>query len=356
MKQVKQLDFTGSTIYCGIDVHKNNWRINIQDSNFELEDFSQDANAELLYKHLIRKYPGADFKLCYEAGFSGFGVQRYLSSKGMHCMVINAADVATTNKEKVQKTDKLDARKLCEHIQTKKAKGIYIPEREWEYGRSLIRVRAKIVRDLSRCKHRIWQLLYSSGLEIPKGYKAGQYWSKRFVNDLKAIECGDIFLRQALDIYIQEFELIKSLLLTATRNVGNLCKHEQYVQQITFLRSIPGIGLINAAVILFELQKVQRFKHFDQLCSYCGLVPSTYQSGQTNITRGITCRKNNFLRIALVESSWHLVRKDPALLMKYKNYTKRMHSNKAIIRIAKHLLSRINFVLKNQTQYITGIV
>ena len=35
MTQVKKLDFSGTTIFCGIDVHKKNWRVNIQDSEFE---------------------------------------------------------------------------------------------------------------------------------------------------------------------------------------------------------------------------------------------------------------------------------------------------------------------------------
>jgi hypothetical protein len=82
MTQVKKLDFSGTTIFCGIDVHKKSWRVNIQDIEFELEDFSQDADAVLLHKHLNRKFPGAHFKVCYEAGFSGFSAQRYLSSKG----------------------------------------------------------------------------------------------------------------------------------------------------------------------------------------------------------------------------------------------------------------------------------
>ena len=131
MIQVKKLDFSGTTIFCGIDVHKKSWRVNIQDSEFELEDFSQNADAVLLHKHLNRKYPGADFKLCYEAGFSGFAAQRWLNEQGLNCQVVNAADVATSDKEKRQKNDKIDARKLCEHLQSKKMKGIYVPSLQW---------------------------------------------------------------------------------------------------------------------------------------------------------------------------------------------------------------------------------
>jgi hypothetical protein len=49
-------------------------------------------------------------------------------------------------------------------------------------------------------------------------------------------------------------------------------------------------------------------------------------------------------------------KKDPAMLMKYKDYCKRMHKNKAIIKITRHLLARINYVLRKQTPYVSGLV
>jgi hypothetical protein len=66
--------------------------------------------------------------VCYEAGFSGFSAQRWLTRHGI------AADVATTDKEKRQKIYKIDARKLCEHLLTRKMKGIYVPALHWEHG------------------------------------------------------------------------------------------------------------------------------------------------------------------------------------------------------------------------------
>jgi len=356
MTQVKKLDFSGTSIFCGIDVHKKNWRVNIQDSEFELEDFSQDASAVLLHKHLTRKYPGAAFKVCYEAGFSGFSAQRWLSDQGIDCRVVNAADVATSDKEKRQKNDKVDARKLCEHLQSKKVKGIYIPAAHWEHGRSLVRARSRIVSNQTRCKNRIWQLLHFSGLSLPKDYEARQYWSNRFVKQLEAINCGSEALKTTLHLYIKDYRQTKTLLLEATRAIRKLCKQTGYQKEIILLRSIPGIGEINAAVMLFELQDVSRFKRFDHLCSYVGLVPNTSDSGGTSRTKGITNRSNYHLRTSLVESSWSVIRKDPALLMKYKDYCRKMEKNKAIIRIAKHLLSRINYVLKNKKEYVAGVV
>jgi len=356
MTQNKQLDFSGTTIYCGVDVHKKSWRINIQDGEFELEDFTQNADAVLLHHHLSRRYPNATFKIGYEAGFSGFTVQRILSELGNECLVINAADVPTGDKEKRRKQDKVDARKLCEHLQSRKARSIYIPDCLWEHARTLVRTRERIVNNQTRCKNRIWQLLHFSGLSAPLDMQSGSYWSRKFISCLEQMDCGDVHLHAALQLYIKDYLQTRASLLQATRAIRKLCREEAYAPGIRLLRSIPGIGEVNAAIILFELQDIKRFKNFDNLCGYVGLVPDTEDSGETKRCKGITKRSNNYLRVALVESCWNVVRKDPALLMKYKGYCKKMEPNKAIVRIAKHLLARIRYVLLNQMEYVTGVV
>jgi transposase len=354
--QSKQFSFDGITIYCGIDVHKKSWRVNIQDCEFELEDFSQDPNPSTLVNHLNRRYPGAKFKLCYEAGFSGFSAQRYFKSNGIECLIVNAADVATTHKEKHRKTDKIDARKLCEHLQSRKVKSTYIPEETWEHCRSLVRVRTRIVSNQTRAKNRIWQLLHFSGLALPKQYEAGQYWSAAFLKDLKELPCGSQQLRIALDLYIKDYEGTRKCLLEATRAVRNMCRLPEYEPLIKLLRSIAGVGEVNAAVFLFELQDISRFKNLDELFSYAGLVPDTHESGGMKATKGITHRTNHFLRTALVESAWQVIRKDPAMLLKYKQYCRRMDKNKAIIRIAKHLVAAIRYVLRTKQNYVPALV
>jgi transposase len=356
MLQSKVLDFTGTTIFCGIDVHKNSWRVNIQDSDFELEDFSQNTDKVLLEKHLDRKYPGASIKMCYEAGFCGFSTQRYFELQGKNCIIVNPADVATTDKEKRHKTDKIDARKLNHHLQSKKVEGIYIPSEAWEHGRSLTRGRTHLVCDQTRCKNRIHQMLYFSGLEIAEKFAPTQYWSKRFVEALKKIPCKNASLRSLFDLYIKNYEQSKALVMEATLAIRKLCQDPLYKKWIDLLRTIPGIGEVNASIILFELQDINRFKHLDNLCSYVGLVPDTHSSGETEVIKGITKRGNNYLRVALVESAWAVVRRDPALNMLFKSSNKGKDKNTRIIKVAKSLLSRINYILKNEKPYIIGVV
>ena len=104
MTKVKELDFKGTTIFCGLDVHKASWRVNIRDTELELKDFTQAADPNLLHRHLIRNYPGAKYKVGYEAGFCGFGIQRELSALGIECVLLNAADIPKGDKTADKRT------------------------------------------------------------------------------------------------------------------------------------------------------------------------------------------------------------------------------------------------------------
>ena len=79
MVQVKQLDFSGQKIFCGIDVHKKSWKVCIRSEQMELKTFSQNPSAIELVSHLRKNYPLADYRLVYEAGFCGFSAQRAFS-------------------------------------------------------------------------------------------------------------------------------------------------------------------------------------------------------------------------------------------------------------------------------------
>ena len=185
--------------------------------------------------------------------------------------------------------------------------------------------------------------------------KPKQYWSRKFVESLKQLDCGSKPLREALDIAIEEYILIRQLLTKATKKVRELSNDKLFAEIQELLRSIPGIGLINAMVIHTEIQFICRFKTLDHLCSYAGIVPDSESSGDKEKITGITHRSNNYLREAIIESSWVIVRKDPAMLMLYKRYCARIDENKAIIKIARHLLNRIRFVWEKQTKYEIGI-
>lgn len=355
MPKIKQLDFSGQTIFCGIDVHKKSWRVNVRSDEFELEDYSQDPNEELLLKHLEKRYPGANFQVAYEAGFCGFGIQRSLKSFGVNCMVVNPADVPLTDKDKKRKSDRIDARKICRHLSGRSLRPIYVPSIRMEHARTLVRQRIRLVSDQTRCKNRIWGLLMFSGLKL-KMDKPNEYWSRRFIESLKTLPGLTPLLRQTLDTALEEYLMIRKLVGDMTKQIRLLSTQKSFASLQNLIQSIPGIGLLNSMVIITELQDMKRFKTLDKLCSYAGIVPDTASSADRTTVKGITHRSNHYLRPAIVESSWVIIRKDPAMLHLYKKYCRKMVANKAIIKISRHLLSRIRYVWTNRVEYEVGLV
>ena len=355
--QSNKLNFKGQNIYIGIDVHKKDWTVCIISDHLEHKQFSQPPTADALKSYLHRNFPSANYFSVYEAGFCGFHVHRNLMKVGINNIVVNAADVPTTNKEKVSKTDNRDSRKLVRSLRSGDLTAIHIPSRKTQEDRSLVRMRYTVRKDLARIKVRIKALLNFYGIEHPENFSsAGKHWSRRYMQWLRTIPMEEESGRSTLQTLISEVEEIRKVQLSVTRQIRVLSRTESYKKDFDLLFGIPGIGLITGMTFLTEIEDINRFSNTNYFAAYVGLVPSCHDSGEKKNDGSITPRAKTKMRDMFVESAWIAARKDPALHLAFCNYCKRMEPNDAIIRIARKLLNRIYYVLKTQKEYVCGVV
>lgn len=355
MTQIKELDFSGRSIFCGIDIHKKSWSVCLRDEERELKTFSQNPDKELLADHLKKYYPNASVYMTYEAGFCGFWPYQFFTSQGFDCLVANPSEIPRPDYNRRQKTDAGDCRNLASNLSKKILKPIHIPLQSTIESRMLVRTRAQLVKDQTRYKNRIISQLDFLGIRIPEGYKSCSHFSHRFIVWLKELELGPES-KQALEAKLNVLQSIREELLSTHKRLKDLATQEPYKQSLDLLRTIPGIGLISAFILITELEDIKRFKNFDHLAGYAGLKPDIHSSSETMIVKGITHHCNRFIRETLVECTWMAITKDMALNQAYYEYKKRMHYNKAILRVAKKLLNRIRFVLLNNQPYQTELV
>jgi len=182
------------------------------------------------------------------------------------------------------------------------------------------------------------------------------HWSKPFINWLKSLEFAFSSGQSTLQLLIQDLLNHRRQLLQVTKEIRKQINISDIKPQIKYLRSVFGIGFVTAVTLYSELIDIHRFPDFDHLASYVGLIPSVKASGEQDTTRGMTNRQSRYLRSLLIEAAWIAVRKDPVLTLKFSELIRRMPKNKAIVRIAKKLLSRIRYVWVNQTSYVPAIV
>lgn len=356
MKTIKNtsLDFSNQKFFIGIDVHKKNWTVTIQSNQVQLKTFSMNPSVEDLVNYMHRRYPGGKYYSVYEAGFCGYWINRQLNEYGIKSIIINPADVPTSNKEKLTKTDKIDSRKLARELENQTIKGIYIPAEVQQQLRSLCRLRYSLTKELVRVKNRIKGHLYFYGKEIPEGSK---YGSGNYLICLRQMEFTDPLGKEYLNICIEELTRIKDRILMINKQLRAAALSNPYGETIKRLyQTVPGIGFITAITLFTEIIDMRRFSNIEKLASYVGLVPSISASGQTEKIRGLTLRKNKYLRYLLIEASWVAIKHDEALFKYYSNLTKRMKKTRAIISVARKLLNRIRHVWLTSEAYRTRLV
>lgn len=132
-------------------------------------------------------------------------------------------------------------------------------------------------------------------------------------------------------------------------------RSEPFLQKSRLLQSVTGVGPLTSMLFLLEVGDVRRFKSFDALNRYVGFCPDSHSSGESQRHTGLSMRRHNQLRTMLVEAAWQLIRRDPAMLDYYRQLTKRMKGQDAIIRVARKLLRRIRAVMLSERMYVNGI-
>lgn len=349
------VSFKDQQLYLGIDVHKRQWTVTVMSESLSLKTFSQPSKPEALKSFLDHQYPGALIKCAYESCKIGYWIYRTLCSYGYDCLVVNAADIPSTNKESAEKTDTNDSKKIAKALRAGLLRGIYIPSVEYEGYRQLFRYRKKLWSDLVRVKNRIRDKLLCQGIRPPEGLE-DRYWSKKYVRWLWEVELPSQCMRLTLDRLLDQYELVRMHLLKVNGELRKVARHSALQPTATLLRSIPGIGPLTTAQLMSEIVDIDRFESFKKFNGYIGLKPTSHSSGDRDLRGRLTYRSHSSLRSTLIECAWVSIRKDPALSLCYEQLTQRMTGKRAIVKIARKLLSRIYHVLKHREPYVLSVV
>jgi len=354
-KSLKVTDFGGQKLYVGVDVHVNSWTVSVYSDEFELRTFTQPADVDHLIRWLGHHYPHSDVEVVYEAGFCGFSIQRRLTSEGIACQVIHAADVPASDKERKRKTDRIDSRRLAKGLKNKSLNAVFVPGEGQQADRELLRARARLVSEITRVKNRIKAFLKFNGICLSEEGRAGA-WSKAMVKRLAELPLASYSSRTTLNTWLEMLQFLNHQRQSLLHQIRELSDTAAYAKEVALLESIPAIGLVTAMTFLTEIGDIHRFKSLDRLCSYCGLSPNSYSSGDHDRVRGLSRRGNATIKYMIIECAWMAIRKDGVLLLYYKSLLPRMNANKAIIKVSRKLLARIRAVLYKQQAYVTGVV
>lgn len=274
-----------------------------------------------------------------------------------------------------KKTDKKDAKWIADIFKHDLVSGSFMPPADIRQLRDLMRYHFKLTNFTTGEKNRMQNCLTMSNLKLDDVFSDvfGKA-STNIINHLlsnpsekltdissfrtKGMKATDEQVLSAVDGCICAEQAEKMRIIRSHMDNLELCKlnleslilsvSEKYLPQLNLVLTVPGIKTFSAITIISEIGvDMSVFPTSKHLCSWAGLTPQNNESAGKKKTTRIS-RAGAYIKPLLVQCALSAIRKksNPEIRNRYLSIKKRRGHKKAIIAIARMLLTSIYNILK----------
>lgn len=323
-------------IFAGLDVHKDFSVITMMDERgneiIKQRRIKNDGEMLTTFKNL-----GEPVSLAMEASRSWQWLYDLLEGNGIDVKLIHPLKTKAIASAKI-KNDKIDSRILAHLLRANLIPESYVPGRQIRMNREMLRYRASLVRIKTGIKNRIHTILAKNNIH----HDFTDLFGRKGKEFLRGLELADAY-KLALDGYLTVLEGLEEEIKLADKQITATAKEDEDAK---LLMTIPGVSYYSALLIKSEIGEINRFPSAKQLCSYAGLVPSTYSSGNTLFHGHITKQGSKWLRWVVSEAINHAVIKPGHLQEFYIRLAKKKGNKLAKVAAERKLLEWIYHILK----------
>jgi len=291
-----------STIVVAFELSRAKWLIGVcLPGSDKLSRYTIDAGdlgaltavlAEARRK-VAARCPGAVVAIasCYEAGYDGFWLHRWLREQGVHNEVVDPASIQVNRRARRAKTDRLDLEQLMRVLlayrrgEPRVCSMVHVPSPEQEDAKRPVRERERLITERGAHTNRIKALLYGQGI--------GEVFPRRadFVDRLVGMRTADG--RPLPPKLVTEIRREHERVCLLDRQVAALeadCAADEenalgaQEARIAQLEQLVGIGAISARLLVREVF-YRTFDNRRQVGSYFGLT-GTPTADRAGASRG----------------------------------------------------------------------
>jgi transposase len=260
---------------------------------------------------------------------------------GIECLVGHPAEIRAAEPRK-QKHDRRDADLILKLLVENRFPAIWLPSKELQDLRSLLRHRHQWVRMRTRIQNALQSIALANGLR-----RGSSLWSQAGQHTIASLPLAPhtAYRRSELQALYEKFETeIEKL---------NQRVEEQASERpgARLLMTHPGVGPVTALATEVFLGDPARFPDSKALASYVGMIPREYSSGGRQRLGGLSKQGNPLLRFLWGEAGAHAVRRDPELKRFYRRKLIQKGFGKASVAVARKLGIRLWIMLRDEIDY-----
>ena len=326
--------------YIGVDLHKKICYVTIMSRDGKIKKQTEISTEADKVSKLFKRY--ANVPVAVESTMNWIPFYENLESLGCKVLLSNPLQTKAIAHARI-KNDKVDSSVLADLLRTNLLPTAHSQPRKIRDLKKIVRERFNFVEMRTKIKNKIHSVLFKTGSrhEFTNLYvKAGMKW-------LESIELRDIY-RQELDRYLETLKHLNEQVDKISEIIENTAKLDF---DCKLLMTIPGISFYSALMIKSEIGDISRFKSASKLCSYAGLIPSTYASADKVRHGRITKCGSKWLRKALINAVTSGSRNHNRIGAFYKKLKKSKGTGKAKVAAGRKLRAIIFAMLTDQVPF-----
>jgi transposase len=254
--------------------------------------------------------------LCYEVGYDGFWLERFLKARGIECLVIDPGSLQVSRRGRRVKTDRVDVKTLLRTLiawcrgERHVWSPVRIPTIDEEDLRRSHRERSRLIRERTAHINRIKGLLFGQGI---RGINIKSQYKTLALDKLVTGDGHRLPPRLASEITreIQRLAMVQEQIAEIERErdvTPTSCEATERKRHL--LLRLKSIGPAIAALLSREVY-YRQFANRQQLGSFLGLTPSPYNSGEEERCQGISRAGSGHVRAVMIETAWLWIRHQP---------------------------------------------
>ena len=237
-------------------------------------------------------------KATYEAGPTGYGLARFLWSRGITCSVAAPSKLQRPVGNRI-KTDARDAEQLWRLLRLGEIVEVALPDVQQEAARDLVRAREDVRGDLMRVRHRVTHLLLRQGIV----YGGGKSWTAAHQRWLQTQRFDAPARQLVFEDAVEAVVLMTDRRDRLDKAIEAMAADSSYTLLVRRLCCLRGISTLTGFGLAVEIGDWRRFTG-SSIGAFLGLVPTEDSSGQSRSQGSITKAGNTHVRRLLVEAAW----------------------------------------------------
>jgi transposase len=246
------------------------------------------------------------------------------------------------------KTDKIDSLILAQLLRADLIPEAYYRSGEEREKQGILRLRSFWIRQRTGIRNRVHSLIDGQREEVREGVKQfSDLFGKRGRAWLGEQELPEV-AKEALKELVDQEEGCSEKIKKSDRRIKGFYEDDDDCKRID---TIPGFGVFLSVLAKVEVGRIDRFRSASRLCSYAGLVPSTYSSGGRTRHGSIIKSGNRHLRWCLVEAAIHSLKDRGDVRAFYLRIRRKKGTKVARIATARKLCCILYRVLRCKDTY-----